>query len=192
MGELIRSKDWSATPLGAIETWPLSLRTSVSLCLGSNFPVNLIWGPHHIQIYNDGYRLICAGKHPNSLGEAYPNTWFSTWNNLHEAFQTALAGQASLLENQRLFLDRSGYLEETFFNFSLSPIRDESANVAGLFQLVTETTSQILESAPHPRPTRPRLPSHSVEECRQVLPASRPSPPGLPARLPIYPHLSCG
>ncbi len=171
MGELIRSKDWSATPLGAIETWPPSLRTSVSLCLGSNFPVNLIWGPHHIQIYNDGYRLICAGKHPNSLGEAYPNTWASTWNNLHEAFQTALAGQASLLENQRLFLDRSGYLEETFFNFSLSPIRDESANVAGLFHLVTETTPQILSQrrthALHALASLP-TPSKSVAKSCQL------------------------
>ena len=38
MGELIRAKDWSATPLGPIEDWPHSLRTAVSLCLASNFP----------------------------------------------------------------------------------------------------------------------------------------------------------
>src|SRR5271154_2514112 len=42
-----------------------------------------------------------------------------------------------------MFLDRNGYLEETFFTFSFSPIRDESG-VAGLFHPVIETTSKML------------------------------------------------
>ena len=33
MGKLIRSMDWSRNPLGPIESWPQSLRTTVSLCL---------------------------------------------------------------------------------------------------------------------------------------------------------------
>jgi PAS domain S-box-containing protein len=144
MGELIRSKDWSATPLGPIEDWPQSLRTTVSLCLASNFPIDLIWGPEHVQIYNDGYRPICAGKHPKSLGEDFTKTWASAWSILDEAFRGALAGQTSYLENQRTFVDRNGYLEETFFTFSLSPIRDESGSVGGLFHPVTETTPQML------------------------------------------------
>ena len=53
MATLIRSRDWSATPLGPIDDWPQSLRTTVSLCLGSNFPINIIWGPQHTQIYAD-------------------------------------------------------------------------------------------------------------------------------------------
>src|SRR5258707_9290632 len=43
-----------------------------------------------------------------------------------------------------MFLDRNGYLEETFFTFSFSPIRDESGGVGGLFHPVTETTSRML------------------------------------------------
>ena len=43
-----------------------------------------------------------------------------------------------------MFLDRNGYLEETFFTFSFSPIRDESGGVGGLFHPVTETTSKML------------------------------------------------
>ncbi|MFZ0591617.1 MAG: ATP-binding protein [Bryobacteraceae bacterium] len=144
MGELIRSKDWAATPLGPIDSWPQSLRTTVSLCLASNFPINLIWGPEHIQIYNDGYRPLCAGKHPKSLGEDYTKTWASAWEILDEAFRRALAGETSFLENQRMFLDRNGYLEETFFTFTLSPIRDESGDIGGLFHPVTETTAQML------------------------------------------------
>jgi hypothetical protein len=33
MGALIRAKDWSSTPLGAVNAWPQSLRTAVSILL---------------------------------------------------------------------------------------------------------------------------------------------------------------
>src|SRR2546425_9905078 len=69
MSKLIRSMDWTKTPLGPIESWPQSLRTTVSLCLASNFPISLAWGPKHVQIYNDGYWPICGGKHPHSMGQ---------------------------------------------------------------------------------------------------------------------------
>ena len=39
MGALIRSMDWSDTPLGPLDQWPQSLRTTVSLCLSSTFPI---------------------------------------------------------------------------------------------------------------------------------------------------------
>jgi PAS domain S-box-containing protein len=144
MGRLIRSMDWSETPLGPVKLWPQSLRTTVSLCLASNFPINISWGPGHVQIYNDGYWPICGGKHPRSMGQDFSECWASAWPAIGEAFAQALAGHATFLENQRMFLDRNGYLEETFFTFSFSPIRDESGGVGGLFHPVTETTVKML------------------------------------------------
>jgi PAS domain S-box-containing protein len=144
MGKLIGTMDWSKTPLGPIESWPQSLRTTVSLCLASNFPISLAWGPRHTQIYNDGYWPICGAKHPHSTGQDFSECWASAWPVIGEAFERALAGQTSYLENQRMFLDRNGYLEETFFTFSFSPIRDESGGVGGLFHPVTEQTGKML------------------------------------------------
>jgi signal transduction histidine kinase len=143
MGELIRSMDWAKTSLGPIESWPQSLRTTVSLCLASNFPIALAWGPKHVQIYNDSYWPICGEKHPDAMGQGFTECWAAPWPVIGEAFTRALAGEASFLENQRMFLDRNGYLEETFFTFSFSPIRDETG-VAGLFHPVTETTVRML------------------------------------------------
>ncbi|PYS94341.1 MAG: two-component system sensor histidine kinase/response regulator [Acidobacteria bacterium] len=144
MGALVRSMDWAKTPLGDISRWPQSLRTTVSLCLASNFPISLAWGPKHVQIYNDGYWPICGAKHPHSVGQDFSECWASAWPVIGEAFERALAGQTSYLENQRMFLDRNGYLEETFFTFSFSPIQDETGKVGGLFHPVTETTSKML------------------------------------------------
>src|SRR5258708_2724934 len=144
MGRLVRTMDWSATPLGPIESWPQSLRTAVSICLASNFPISLAWGPQHVQIYNDGYWPICGGKHPHSMGQDFSECWGSAWPVIGEAFERALSSETSYLQHQRMFLDRNGYLEETFFTFSFSPIREESGGVGGLFHPVTETTATML------------------------------------------------
>ena len=64
MGSLIRAMDWSKTSLGPVTGWPQSLRTTVSICLASDLPICVIWGPGLVQIYNDAYRVICGGKHP--------------------------------------------------------------------------------------------------------------------------------
>jgi PAS domain S-box-containing protein len=144
MGKVLRAMDWSRTPLGPIERWPQSLRTTVSLCLASNFPISIAWGLERVQIYNDGYWPICGAKHPHSMGQDFRECWFSAWPAIGSAFDQASAGQSAFLENQRMFLDRNGYLEETFFTFSFSPIRDESGGVGGLFHPVTELTQQSL------------------------------------------------
>jgi hypothetical protein len=34
MARLIRTRDWSKTPLGPVAFWPQALRTAVSICLG--------------------------------------------------------------------------------------------------------------------------------------------------------------
>ncbi|MBD2463607.1 response regulator [Oscillatoria sp. FACHB-1407] len=144
MGKLIRSMDWSQTPLGPIEGWSPSLRTTVNLCLASNFPINIIWGPGRVQIYNDGYWPICGDKHPHSMGQDYKECWLSAWDAVGEPYESAIAGETAFIENCRMFLDRNGYLEEAFFTFSLSPIRDETGGVGGVFHPVTEITQQTL------------------------------------------------
>jgi PAS domain S-box-containing protein len=144
MSKYVRSKDWSDTPLGPIESWEPSLRTTVSLALNSTFPISIAWGPQHTQLYNDGYWPICADKHPGSMGQDFTECWASAWPAIGDAFDSALAGRAEFLKDQRMFLDRRGFLEETFFTFSFSPILDNSGAVAGLFHPVTETTGNMI------------------------------------------------
>lgn len=144
MGKYVYNMNWSKTPLGPIESWPQSLRTTIGLCLASNYPISLAWGKEFTQIYNDGYWPICGDKHPYSMGQDFRECWASAWPVIGDAFELAVKGETSYLENQRLFLDRNGYLEETFFTFSFSPIRDESGNIGGLFHPVTEQTDKML------------------------------------------------
>ena len=144
MGELIRNMDWSATPLGPLSEWPQSLRTSVSLCLSSTFPILVCWGPDDIQAYNDAYRPICGDLHPAAMGAPFKVVWATALPVVGDAFERAHQGEGAYIKDQQMFLDRSGYLEEANMTFSFSPIRDESGAVGGVFHPITETTAQVL------------------------------------------------
>jgi PAS domain S-box-containing protein len=146
MAELIRNIDWSQTPLGPLHGWPQSLRTTVSLCLSSTFPILVAWGPEYIQIYNEAYRPICGGKHPASMGEPFKVCWATALPVVGDKFDRAQQGDGTYIRDQRMFLDRYGYLEEAFMTFSFSPIRDESGEVGGIFHPITETTEVVLNA----------------------------------------------
>jgi PAS domain S-box-containing protein len=144
MAKAIKRMNWSETPLGPMASWPQSLRTTVSLVQASSSPISLVWGPGHVQIYNDGYWPICGAKHPVAMGQDFRECWASAFPVIGEAYAKAWAGQSAYLEKMRMFLNRDGFLEETWFTFSFSPITDESGGVGGLFHPVTEMTTQML------------------------------------------------
>ena len=69
-GALMRSVDWASTPLGPVEGWPESLKTTVGTLLHSRHPMFLWWGPDLIQFYNDAYLpSFGVGKHPAAMGQ---------------------------------------------------------------------------------------------------------------------------
>ncbi len=146
MGALMRALDWSATPLGPVGDWPQSLRTSVSICLASRFPMLIWWGPELVMLYNDAYRpILGATKHPAAMGQRGRECWPEIWDVIGPMLTGVLArGDATWSEDQLLLLNRNGYVEECYFTFSYSPIRDESGGIGGIFTAVTETTERVL------------------------------------------------
>ncbi|WP_293307613.1 sensor histidine kinase [Pedobacter sp. UBA5917] len=146
MGALMRSMDWSKNPLGPVENWPQSLRTSVSLCLSSTFPILIAWGPETIQIYNDAYRPICGAMHPESMGMNFRVCWESALEVVGDKFTRGQMGEGTYIKDQQMFLFRYGYLEEAFMTFSFAPIRDETGGVGGIFHPITETTDKMLSA----------------------------------------------
>src|SRR5690349_986102 len=80
MGALMRAYDWSASPVGPVESWPQSLKTSVSTCLNSRFAMLIWWGPELVKFYNDAYMQILGNKHPRALGAAGREVWPEIWH----------------------------------------------------------------------------------------------------------------
>ena len=145
MGERIRALDWSRTPLGPVERWPQSLRSALSICLGSRFPIVLYWGAERIVLYNDAYAEILGKKHPWALGRPCREVWSEIWHVIAPMLDGVVAaGEATWSEDQLLFLERGGYPEECYFSFSFSPVRGEGGEVEGVFTAVIESTRRVL------------------------------------------------
>ena len=142
----MRAFNWSQTPLGAVETWPQSLCTSVSTCLQSRFPMLIMWGCELVMLYNDAYRSILGSrKHPQALGQRGRECWREVWEVIGPRLESVLTqGEATWFEDALFLVDRNGYLEECYFTLSHSPILDETGSVGGIFMAVTETTKHVL------------------------------------------------
>lgn len=146
MGSLMRSKDWSVSLIGTPDTWPQSLRTTVSIILNSKFPMFLFWGPELICFYNDAYRpsLGNNGKHPGILGSRGEDYWQEIWHIIKPLIDQVLAGgEATWSEDQLIPIYRNGKIEDVYWTFSYSPVNDESGKPAGVFVTCNETTEKV-------------------------------------------------
>ncbi|HZP85733.1 MAG TPA: ATP-binding protein [Burkholderiales bacterium] len=145
MGAATRKLEWSNTLLGPVQSWPQSLRTSISTCLNCSFPILIWWGPDLVMLYNDAYRPILGTKHPNALGQRGCECWPEIWHVIGPMLERVLAnGTATAAADLLLLLERNGYPEECYFSFSYSPIHDESGRVGGVFCPVIETTAKVI------------------------------------------------
>src|SRR5262245_57795445 len=145
MGELVRAFDWANNPLGPIESWPPALRAAVDLMLNSNLALMLIWGPEHVQIYNDSFKPLLGLMQTSTLGQNFAVQWVQAFDLIGPQFRSALAGKTALVEDQRIFALRGIVAaEEAFFTYSYSPVRDGTGAIVGLFISPTETTTRVL------------------------------------------------
>ena len=146
MGQLTRNYNWQQTSLGSPDSWPQSLRTTVSIVLNSKFPMFLFWGEERLCFYNDAYRpsLGNEGKHPFALGKPGADVWPEIWPAIQPQIDQVLSGgEATWWEDQFLPIYRNGRLEDVYWTYSYSPVKDESGNAAGVFVTCTETTNKV-------------------------------------------------
>lgn len=146
MADLTRLLDWSRTPVGPIEAWPDALLVTVNTILGSHHPMFLWWGKELIQFYNDGYRpSLREDKHPGALGqrgvECWPENWPIIGPQIHNVMES---GEASWHEDQLVPIIRNGKLEDVYWTYGYSPVRDATGAICGTLVVCTETTDGVL------------------------------------------------
>jgi len=139
---LIARLDWTQTPLGPAGTWPQSLRTAVDIVIHSPMPMLLLWGPQLTQIYNDGFALLAGSKHPHAFGQPTHQIWPELQDFTDPIYSAVLQGQVRTYSEQRFTLQRDGEDSDVWLDLTYSPIRDESAEVAGILVTAIETNER--------------------------------------------------
>lgn len=118
----------------------------MGLCLSSRAPMMVVWGPQHVQLYNDALAPLMGPKHPAALGRPYAESFPEIWDDVMAPMLAAVyeRGESSYLEDLPVSFHRRVPDEEMFWTFSWSPLRDERGDVAGALHPAVETTDQVL------------------------------------------------
>jgi len=171
MGARMREMDWSRTSLGPPELWPRSLKTAVRIMLTSRQPMFVWWGEELVNLYNDAYKAIVGGRHPEALGMPAAQLWREIWDQVGPRAESAiLKNEGTYDESLLLIMERNGYPEETYYTFSTARSR---------------TTRGGPAASPAPTPTTPSGSSASASSrgCaswrrgrRTRAPSIRPAP----------------
>jgi PAS domain S-box-containing protein len=144
-GARIRALDWTRTPLGDPAHWPQSLRTIVRVMLDSRYAMWMLWGPELTFLCNDAYLPTVGLKRDWVLGARSDRVWEEIWPDIGPRIQQVLTrGEATWDEALQLFLERSGFPEETYHTFSYSPVYDDHSHIAGMLCVVTEVTERVI------------------------------------------------
>src|SRR5271156_5685292 len=145
MGKRMRALDWTRTPLGAPAAWPQSLKTIVRVMLDSRYAMWMLWGPELTFFCNDAYLPTVGIKRDWVLGARSDKVWEEIWPDIGPRITHVLEnGEATWDEGLLLFLERSGFSEETYHTFSYSPVYDDDSHVAGMLCVVTEVTERVI------------------------------------------------
>jgi signal transduction histidine kinase len=145
VGAILRTLDWSSTPLGPIASWPQSLSDAMGLVLGCGMPMLLSWGPDLVQLYNDAALPVMGQKHPWMLGHPLREVWPELLDTVMPYGDLVIqTGRPVTIEKGKLILDRKGRLESGYFRFSFSAVRDERGDVAGVLDTFIEITDRVL------------------------------------------------
>ncbi|MBQ1049316.1 SpoIIE family protein phosphatase [Micromonospora sp. C51] len=145
MGAVLRDRDWSTSPLGPPDRWPVSLGNALSTMLASKAQIAMFWGEDLRAFYNDAYRPTIGDKHPAVLGEPAREHWVETWDVLGPLLTDVLhGGEAYQARDHHFLLNRHGFVEDVYFDVSYDPIRDVDGAISGVLCICSETTGRVL------------------------------------------------
>ncbi|KAK5751900.1 hypothetical protein LTS12_018006 [Elasticomyces elasticus] len=111
---LFLNHDWSSTTLGPVDEWGPALRLYASMIFADNRGAVLWWGDDRVAFYNE------------------------------EFDQAVTTGRTVNQDDQPLYLERHGYIEESYFYGQFIPVRGDSGEIEGIYNSVQESTARVL------------------------------------------------
>ena len=146
--QFARSVDWASTPLGDMSTWTPEFRQLANVIMKHPHPAALFWGSELVALYNEAYMTYCAGrKHPTLMGSPFQSGFPETWDTISDIFAAcAQTGIPIDMKNQHIPMERYGFLEETYFTWSFTPLYAGGSKAIGFFNTPFETTHEVINN----------------------------------------------
>jgi signal transduction histidine kinase len=145
MAARCRALDWTQTPLGPVESWPQSLKTLASALLMARSPILLFWGPDLVMLYNDAFApSLGSVRNAVGLGAKGREFWTDVWSVIGAQIEGVVGrGESFWFENALVPIERNGRLEDAWWTYSYSPVRDDAGAIGGALVICQETTASV-------------------------------------------------
>ncbi|RYP67705.1 hypothetical protein DL771_007112 [Monosporascus sp. 5C6A] len=141
-----RTVRWENTPLGPMKSWSREFRQTVNLVMSNPHPAAIFWGSDLTMLYNEAYAIEVAGrKHPNLMGTGFSGPFSELWDSVKDIFaECARTGISIRKDDDYLPIERRGFLEETFYSWSWTPLYGGTNRILGFYNAPFETTQSVL------------------------------------------------
>lgn len=142
---LINRVNWNAHPLGNPSVWDQLLKHTLSLILSNPCPMLVLWGSNNFTFYNDAFiKIIGKLNHDEVIGKPLSEQIFKeNYSILQSHISNAYNGLSETVKNLGIILNRKNYAEDCFFDFDISPIRNATSEICGVFLVCKETTEKV-------------------------------------------------
>ncbi|KAH8682652.1 aerobic respiration control sensor protein arcB [Xylariales sp. PMI_506] len=143
-----RTVNWEATPLGPMDKWSPEFRQIANLVMSNPHPAALFWGEDLTMFYNEAYATEVAGrKHPSLMGTGFSGPFSELWDAVAGIFaECARTGVSIRKEDDYLPIERRGFVEETFYSWSWTPLYGGTSRILGFYNAPFETTQAVLNA----------------------------------------------
>jgi signal transduction histidine kinase len=136
--------DWSRTPLGPVEYWNFELRSVVLSAMADPAPRTIYWGPQNAFLYNEAFAPIFGVNHPECLGQPLELAWRPGMRDIILPYiLLAYRGNSQKIDRLSLNLERNGFLEETYWDVTMTPIVGHDGTAVGVQSVLVECTRAV-------------------------------------------------
>ncbi|KAL6067971.1 histidine kinase, variant 2 [Balamuthia mandrillaris] len=128
--------------------------------------------PFHFS--QQGFRpILGTEKHPRAMGSPGSEVWAEIWDTIGPIIDDVLnLGKSFFQADKQFLLERNGFLEETYFSMSWSPIAGANNTIDGVLNVGAETTQRVLSERRLSTLTELGVRTHNatspVEACRLI------------------------
>ena len=137
--------DYSSTTLGPKSEWGPSLRAYTTMVFADSRGACIYWGPNKVAIYNENFAVTAEKAHPFLMGNGFDEAFPELTKDIAPVFAAATEhGVAVDVGDIELFVQRNGYVEETYFVGQFIPLRNDNGEIEGFYNTTFESTTRVL------------------------------------------------